>query len=157
MPKDAYYFSHDSNSRNDEKILMLRAEYGWEGYGIFWILIEMMFENEETALKHKNLKGISVNYNIDITLLSSIVNIAITENLFVSDGEYFWSESLRKRKSEFHKLREKKSLAGKKGMKERWRSVENKEIDNSVITNDSTNITENNKGKERKGKENKRK
>lgn len=152
MAKEAYYFSHDANARNDEKILMLRAEHGMEGYGIYWVLLEMMFESSDTKLFHSKTKGIAVSCNVDITLLQSVINTSITEGLFASDGEKFWSESLMRRKNKFHEAREKKSLAGKKGMAKRWG---NKDLDNTVITNDNTAITENNKGKESKSKVNK--
>ena len=135
--KDVYYFSHDSNARNDEKILMLRAEHGWEGYGLYWALIEMMFESKDTVLYHNKIKGIALSYNVDITLLQGVINTAIREGLFDSDDIVFWSESLLRRKAAFHELKRKKSLAGRKGMASRWGT------DNSVIT-------ENNKGKESK-------
>lgn len=151
MSKEAYYFSHDANARQDEKILMLRADHGWEGYGIYWALIEMMFENTDTALHHNKTKGISVSYNIDITLLEGVINTCITEDLFVSDGVKFWSETLKRRKGKFQELKEKKSAAGKKGMAKRWaKEQENQEKDNTVITEGNTVITENNKGKEKK-------
>lgn len=150
MAKEAYYFSHDANARQDEKVLMLLSEHGWEGYGIYWALVEMMFESSETVLNHNKVKGISFSYNIDITLLQNVINTCITEELFVSDGEQFWSESLQKRKSKYHELKAKKSEAGKKGMAKRWA---NKEIDNTVITPDNTVITKDNKGKEIKLKE----
>lgn len=140
--KEAYYFSHDANARQDEKILMLRAEHGWEGYGIYWALIEMMFESGDTSLHHNKIKGIAVSYNIDITLLQSVINTCITEELFVSDGEQFWSNSLLRRKQKFYDLKEKKAEAGRKGMAKRWGK------DNSVITDDNDVITKNNKGKE---------
>jgi hypothetical protein len=139
--KEAYYFSHDANARQDEKILMLRADHGWEGYGIYWALIEMMFESSDTALHIKKIKGIALSYNIDITLLESVINTCITEQLFVSDGEKFWSESLNRRKLKYQEVKDKKSEAGKKGMAKRWGSKQN----------DNTVITENNKGKESKG------
>ncbi len=149
MSKEAYYFSHDANARQDEKILMLRAEHGWEGYGIYWALVEMMFESSDTALHHSKTKGIAVSYNIDITLLESVINTCVTENLFVSDGVMFWSESLKRRKSKYHELKAKKSEPGKKGMAKRWGKK------NTVITDDNRVITKDNKGKESKGKESK--
>jgi hypothetical protein len=152
--KEAYYFSHDANARQDEKILMLRAEHGWQGYGIFWALVEMMFESSDTSLHHNKTKGIAVSYNIDITVLESVINTCITEELFISDGESFWSDSLIKRKSKYKELKEKKSEAGRKGMSKRWG---NQQKDNTVITDDNTVITENNKGKEMKVKESKEK
>jgi hypothetical protein len=143
--KEAYYFSHDSNARQDEKILMLRAEHGWEGYGIYWALVEMMFESSDTSLHHNKIKGIAVSYNIEITVLESVINTCLTEELFVSDGERFWSDSLLRRKNKFKELKDKKSEAGRKGMAKRWGK------DNSVITDDNNVITKDNKGKESKG------
>lgn len=148
--KEAYYFSHDANARQDEKILMLRADHGWEGYGIYWALVEMMFESSDTSLHHNKIKGIAVSYNIDITLLEAVINTCITENLFVSNGDTFWSESLLRRKSIYKESKQKKSEAGKKGMQKRWA---NKQSDNTVITDDNTVITKDNKGKEKKVKE----
>lgn len=143
MAKEAYYFSHDSNARQDEKILMLRAEHGWEGYGIYWALIEMMFESSDTALHHNKIKGIAVSYNIDITLLQQVINTCIAEGLFTSDSDKFWSESLARRKLKFLDSREKKSEAGKKGMAKRY----GKQHSNNDV------ITEPNKVKESKVKE----
>jgi hypothetical protein len=147
--KEAYYFSHDANARQDEKVLMLRAEHGWEGYGIFWALVEMMFESSDSALHLNKIRGIAVSYNIPITVLESVINTCITEDLFVSDGEKFWSESLIRRKTKYMEIKEKKSEAGRKGMAKRWGK------DNTVITDDNSVITKNNKGKESKVKESK--
>ena len=149
--KETYYFSHDGNARNDEKILMLRSEFGWEGYGIYWALIEMMFESTGTCLSHTKIKGIAVSYNIDITLLQGVINTGITEELFVSDGEQFWSESLRRRKGKFQEIRTQKSEAGKKGMAKRW-ALGNTDITPLKQCN-NTDITKDNKGKEIKPKE----
>lgn len=160
MSKESYYFSHDANARNDEKILMLRAEHGWEGYGVYWMLIEMMFESSETKLSIKKLKGIAVNNNIAITVLQDVINTCITEELFETDEEFFWSNSLLKRKSKLIDLKKSRSEAGKKAMEKRWakkESAENIEVNNTVITElyqkDNTPITNYNKGKETKGKE----
>lgn len=148
MSKEAYYFSHDANARQDEKILMLRAEHGWEGYGIYWALIEMMFESGDSCLSRNKIKGIAVSYNIDITVLESVINTCLTEELFSSDGEKFWSDSLIRRKNKYKEIKDKKSEAGKKGMAKRW---SNKDSNNTVITDDNTVITKDNKGNEIKG------
>ena len=42
MSKDAYYFSHDSNAKDDPKCMVLIDQLGLEGYGIFWVLIETL-------------------------------------------------------------------------------------------------------------------
>ena len=46
MAKDAYYFSHDSNAKDDPKCMLLIEELQLEGYGIYWILIEVLREQE---------------------------------------------------------------------------------------------------------------
>lgn len=33
------YFPHDSNARNDAKILKVRMKYGAEGYGVYFMRI----------------------------------------------------------------------------------------------------------------------
>lgn len=45
--KDAYFFSHDCNARNDPKILALRSVYGAEGYGVYFMLVEILREQPE--------------------------------------------------------------------------------------------------------------
>ena len=45
MSKDTFYFSHDYNSRNDEKIKSLLRKHGMQGYGLFWALIEDLYNN----------------------------------------------------------------------------------------------------------------
>ena len=145
---NSYYFSHDCNARNDDKILMLRYHHGWEGYGIYWALIEMMFEINETSLHHDKIIGIATNYNIDITLLQKVINTCIEEKLFESNGTIFWSNSLRRRKTKYFESIEKRSMAGRKGMASRWGS------DNNVITNNNKERKEK-KEKEKEKKESK--
>ena len=47
MANNAYYFSHDSNAKDDPKCMLLIDQLGLEGYGIFWILIEVLREQPE--------------------------------------------------------------------------------------------------------------
>lgn len=44
MIKKTFYFSHDYNARNDEKIIRLISKEGWQGYGIYWAIIEKLYE-----------------------------------------------------------------------------------------------------------------
>ncbi len=37
------YFNHDSSARNDIIIIKLRSSLGYEGYGIFWSVLELLF------------------------------------------------------------------------------------------------------------------
>lgn len=50
MKKDAYYFPHFCNARNDRKIKRVMKELGVEGYGIYFMLLETL--REQTNLKY---------------------------------------------------------------------------------------------------------
>ena len=40
--KNSYFFPHDFNARTDEKIIELIRVKGWEGYGLYWGIIEKL-------------------------------------------------------------------------------------------------------------------
>jgi hypothetical protein len=150
--KKAYYFSHDSNAKTDEKILNLRAELGWEGYGIYWALIETLHDSTENKFPLKSLNGLSINLGVKRIKIEKIIH---DYGLFKSDENFFWSESLIKRM----KIKEEKSWKARKAAKKRWES----EDANAMQTHSESNAnamqthSESNALKERKGKERKRK
>ncbi len=43
--KDSQYITHDLGARNDPKLMDLQMEMGGQGLGIFWCLVEMLWEN----------------------------------------------------------------------------------------------------------------
>ena len=49
------YFLHDSNSFNDEKITLLFMEFGYEGLGLFYTILEKL-ANQEKPIKTEVLK-----------------------------------------------------------------------------------------------------
>ena len=137
------------NAANDEKILYLRSIYGMEGYGLYWYFIELLHQSQDSKLRCKLLNGIAYQINIDIDKLLQFYNTCIEAELFVTDGEYYWSKRVLENKQIQEEKRNLKSSAGKKGMEKRWKSNSYK----SDITEDNTVITEHNKGKEKKGNE----
>ena len=46
MNKDAYYFPHFSNARGDRKIKRVMSELGAEGYAIYFMLLEVLREEQ---------------------------------------------------------------------------------------------------------------
>jgi hypothetical protein len=90
MAKDAFYFSHDYNARNDEKILELRSTYGAEGYGIFWMVVEAMAEGSSGGLKATLIGGLSLGFGIPKHKLTEIMTHCIEVGLFFEkDGSYY--------------------------------------------------------------------
>ena len=128
--KEAYYFSHDSNARHDPKILAMRSVFGAKGYGWYWIIIEMMREEQNYMIKKsKYLWNIlSMQLGCEIDEAEEFVLACIQEfELFVDDNEYIWSSSLLRRME----VKESKQTARKnraqKAAKARWNSSQNKQ------------------------------
>ena len=118
MSKDSYYFQHDFNSRNDEKILELRARFGAEGYGIFWMVVESMAETSDGKLKASLIGGLSHGYGLPIEKLQKILDCCVEVGLFkLKKGNYLSDRMLR-----YKEFRKKMSQFGQEGAKKRWGS-----------------------------------
>ena len=46
MKNTKYYFAHDYEAASDPKILCMLSDYGGEGYGLYWRLIEALCQSE---------------------------------------------------------------------------------------------------------------
>lgn len=117
--KEAYWFRHDSNARNDWKILALRSVYGMEGYGRFWYLIEMMRETENNVLPYNKkpfFYSIISDWKCSIDEAKKFIHDCIYEfELFDSDNENFWSQSLIQRLQVYSDQKAKRQEDGRKG------------------------------------------
>ena len=83
MPKDTFYFSHDYNARNDEKIKMLIRKHGMVGYGVFWAIVEDLYNNAN-ALR-TDYDGIAYDLRLHSDIVKSVVN---DFDLFEIYGDY---------------------------------------------------------------------
>lgn len=93
--KDVYYFSHDANARNDEKILQMRAEYGWEGYGLYWGIVEILRESTDNKFSMQNIKALKLGLNLNDFPLEIFLEKCISEfNLFTLHSGKFYSNRL---------------------------------------------------------------
>ena len=143
MKKEAYYFSHDANAKDDPKILQLRMHLGWEGYGLFWGLIELLRNQPDYRMK-RHYKSISYLFQTDEKKIESLIN---DFDLFATDQEFFWSESLLKRME----LKEEKSEKMRNAANKRW----NKDSDAKAMHKHSTSNAQAMQLKERKENETK--
>lgn len=146
--KDAYYFSHDSNARNDERVLSLRMKHGWSGYGLFWAIIEKMRESSDyQCIKDYNV--IAFDLRVDTALIKSIVE-DFGLFVFTKDGKYFYSIRL---KISMGVVAEKSEKARAK-VNKRWeKEREKKETDTTVLPqyyNSNTSKVNESKVKEKK-------
>jgi len=131
--KNSYYFPHDYHARHDPKLERLFLTMGYEGLGIYWCLIEMLYEQGGKIL----LTDIPL-YAKEPKLYQHIDNVINNFSLFGNDGQCFWSTSVLKRLQ----FREEKSQKSSISALKRWGNA------NAMPTQ-----CEGNAIKERKGKE----
>jgi len=111
--KDAYYFSHDSNAFQDPKVTKMIMELGMESYGIYWVIIENLRNEEEYKLHADDMTTIAFQCRCDQAKVKQIVT---KYKLFVlSPTGHFYSKSLNLRMEIMDILREKRQEAGRLG------------------------------------------
>jgi hypothetical protein len=115
--KESYYFSHDSNARNDVKIIKLRRQLGLEGYGLYWCLIEMLRDTPDYKLPIDAIDDIAFSLNISKEKVETVIN---NYELFVVDEQQFFSERLIRNMEKYIDTKKRLSEAGKIGMKNRY-------------------------------------
>ena len=109
------YFSHDSNARNDERVIQLRIRHGAAGYGVFFMILERM-RDSSTYMCAKDYNIIAFDLRVDAALIKSVVE-DFGLFVFTEDGKYFYSESFLNRMQKISSVSRKRSEAGRKGAK----------------------------------------
>ena len=116
MKRKVHYFKHESNARNDEKLLAVRRDYGMEGYGVYWSIVEMLREADEYSLP-TDYHYIAWELHVAEELIKHIVE---DYDLFIVEDGCFYSERLCCDMKKEREISEKRSEFGKKGMQSRW-------------------------------------
>jgi len=127
MSKDTYFFSHDAHARRDPKMIAMMSIYGVKGYGFFWILVEMMREQDGYKLvmdKKYSLTVIATELDIDNEDAKDFIDDCVNEfNLFKMVDGCLISDSLMARMKH---LDNKRSQA-KAAADARWKKKKKKE------------------------------
>lgn len=113
MAKETFYFSHDYNARNDIKIKKLILKHGFCGYGIFWAIIEDLYNNANAL--PLDYDCIAYDLRTDSETIKSILNDF--ELFEIKDG-YFGSLSVKRRLIQ----RNQKSEKARQSALNRWNS-----------------------------------
>jgi hypothetical protein len=91
--KDAYYFSHDANSQDDPKCMLLIDQMGMEGYGIFWALIEKLRSEKDYKLPINILPSLAKRWGTSKEKVETVVK---NYSLFVVEHDEFFSIRLQR-------------------------------------------------------------
>ena len=153
------YFPHDSNARNDERLVNVRMKHGPAGYGVYFMLVERLREDPEyMSVVDYNL--IAFDLRIDASLAKSIIRdfglFAFTVDPV--RGECFYSESLRQRmarKDEITAKRKAASAIGVSVRQENREKTKSAEMSNQMVTETQPNGISNGSEKRTKEKESK--
>ena len=112
------YFNHDCDARNDEKLIALRIRYGAEGYGVYFMLIEMLQAAPGCTLE-KDYKALAFDLRVSARRIKSIVE---DFGLFTptDGGKKFYSERLIRHLNEAEENERKRSEAAQYAASMRW-------------------------------------
>ena len=110
MAKDAYYFSHDSNAKDDKKCMLLIDQLGLEGYGIYWVLIETLRDQVDYKYPLSLVPILAKRYN---TSAAKMLLVVEKFNFFeIDEDKNFFSLSLINRMLPLEAKKEQRRLAG---------------------------------------------
>ncbi len=111
MKKDCYWFRHDSNAKDDPKCMLLIDQLGLEGYGIYWMLVEILREQPDYCCPLELVSVLAKRYNTTSQILE---NVIYGYGLFkIKDEVSFFSPSLINRMQTYDHIRILRSKAGK--------------------------------------------
>lgn len=118
MSDNAYYFSHDCNAHIDERMLELRAQHGWKGYGLYWAILELMRNQADYTLKDCEAlpQKLAMQFNVKAEWMQEYLKTCTDIGLFKRVDGRFLSESFLERMEEY----EARKQAAKKAAKARW-------------------------------------
>lgn len=151
--KDAFYFPHFCNARNDRKVKRVIKQHGIQGYGIYFMLLEVLREQTDYMYPFADVDLLADEFGVDEQTLLSVIN---DSELFQIDGDSFYSTNLIKYLEPMIRMREQRSKAGKASAAARFNTVTN---DDATELNDRSTTVERvlNENEQRKVKESKEK
>jgi len=92
MKKDAFYFPHFCNARHDRKIKRVTKELGVEGYGIYFMLLEVLREQTDFKFPMEDIDLLSDEFG---TSEQKVRTVICNYQLFdVDEDQMFFSTKL---------------------------------------------------------------
>ena len=136
MSKETFYFSHDYNARSDSKIKKLISKQGLLGYGIYWAIIEDLYNNDNSI--PYDLESLSFDLRQPVEIVEDVLNnydlLWIKKNTISSNSVEY---RLQKRKEKSEKARESAGM--------RWNKKQNA---NAMRTHSDSNAIKESKVKD---------
>ena len=113
MKKINNYFPHDFNARNDIKLKKVNMQLGLNGIGLYWCIIECLYENNGYLTLEEDINLLAYELRIDKEL---IINLIKNFDLFKIKNNKFFSQSVLTRLEDINR----KSNINRKNSLKRW-------------------------------------
>jgi hypothetical protein len=154
------YFSHDYGTRNKKRMAALLHDSGSRGYGLFWIIVEMLHEDSAKWMDMDDITFIAIKKESgeDIGYIRQFVTDCIEKyKIFICEDHRFTTERVLRNISKREEIREKRAEAGRRSAESKAsKSGNDQQTATSVepvLNVNQQNPTKETKGKESKGKE----
>lgn len=95
---------------------MLRSEFGMEGYGAFWAILESIAMASDSQIHRVAIGGLSLGYGMAKEKLEEIVDFCISIELLKEENGCIFSPRMQQHKAVRLSFQE----AGRRGAKKRW-------------------------------------
>jgi len=117
MEKEAFYFPHFCNARHDRKIRRLRKELGTEGYGIYFMLLETLREQQDLMYPLDDLDLLAEEFGVsEAKVRVAICNYGLFE---IDEEQKFFSPKMLVYLEPYFKMKEQRKIAGQKSADKR--------------------------------------
>ena len=107
MKAKRLFFSHDFDAHNDPKIQEMMMDYGAAGYGIYWCIVEMLYQ-EGGAIPVSSARRIAYLMHVDEECVRRVIT---AYGLFEVEGDVFFSPSQKERQERMNEVIEKRRKA----------------------------------------------
>jgi len=91
------WFPHDSSASTDQKILLLRSEFGNVGYAWYFMILEWLWQTADGKSPY-NIDSISFFLHEDRTIIERYIQRCIDLELFIREKNEFYSFRLTQEK-----------------------------------------------------------
>jgi hypothetical protein len=149
MAKEGFYFPHFSNSRHDRKIKRVIKELGVEGYGIYFMTLEVL--REQTDFKYPLCDIDLLADEFDTTFVKLEAVIKRYELFELDENQMFFSLKFIENMQPYLKMKEQRVLAGKASAQKRLQSFNDR---STTVQQSKVNKSKVNKSKVNKSKVN---
>lgn len=131
---DTQYFAHDYDARRDIKMIRLRSEMGYEGVGIYWALVEFLYENDNKCLVD-DMAAVADELHTDEEKLRRVIE---DYDLFAIEDGAFSSASIARRLGKRKDISDKRSSAARRRDRRDEESATPQTIDSVTESEDKT-------------------